>query len=763
MKRHISYLIVVTFLLNSGNSLSQNSTGFIRGTVLDRSTEEPAVGANVSLLTTNLGASADLEGRFYISGIPFGTYQVRVSAVGKEPVLIADVVVAAGRDVDLLIRVDESPVELEGVEVRGGYFQKTPENPVSIQRLSYEEIRRSPSGFEDVVRAVAVLPGVAQAAPGRNDLVVRGGAPSENLFVIDNIDIPNINHFGTQGASGGPLSFINLDFVRETAFSTGGFGVRYGDRMSSVLTIDLQDGRKDALGGKATLSATQFGLDLQGPITEHASFVVSARRSYLDFLFKAAGFSFVPEYWDFFSRVVYRLDPANSLTFLAIGAIDDVSFFNDDADARFDNSRVLGTAQRQYVSGVTWQHLFGNGFSRVTLGRTFSNFNGVQRDSLLNPIFTNRSKEGETSLRADVVLKATRATEVSFGIQAKRVRYSSNLALPRFATSFGDTLDVNIRNYAAIGYKASGYAQLSRHFLRDFELTLGGRIDYFSLIATKTYLSPRASLSYNLSSITTLAATAGMYRQYPSYIWLVANARNRDLRAARADQYILSVEHLLDADLRVRLEGFLKRYGNYPASVDRPYLVLANTGGGFGGADENFASYGFDELVSKGSGESRGIELLLQKKMSDIPLYGLVSITLMKTAFAALDGVERPGAFDQRVIMNFSGGYRFDERWEASMKFRFSSGQPYTPFRANGTQDIASYNSLRLKSAHSLDLRVDRRWNFAAWNLIAYLDIQNVYNNKFAGTVRWNAREQKAEFDENAIGILPSIGVSAEF
>jgi hypothetical protein len=220
---------------------------------------------------------------------------------------------------------------------------------------------------------------------------------------------------------------------------------------------------------------------------------------------------------------------------------------------------------------------------------------------------------------------------------------------------------------------------------------------------------------------------------------------------------------LFAADLRLRLEGFLKRYSDYPTSVDRAFLVLANTGGGFGGADENFASFGFDRLVSDGTGQSRGVELVLQKKMSDIPLYGLVSITLMKTTFTALDGVERPGSFDQRAILNLSGGYRFDERWEASMKFRFASGQPYTPFNPDGTQNVSAYNSLRVKNAHSLDIRVDRRWNFASWNLIVYIDIQNVYNNEFSGPPRWNAREQKAEFSESAIGILPSIGMSAEF
>ena len=298
--------------------------------------------------------------------------------------------VRSGKPTELLIGLTQVPVGLEGVEVTASYFQKTPDLPTSVQRLSYEEIRRSPGGFEDVVRAISVLPGVAQAQPGRNDLVVRGGAPSENLFVLDNIEIPNINHFGTQGSTGGPLSFVNLDFVRETAFSTGGFGVRYGDRLSSVLNIDLRSARSDRLGGKATISATQFGLNLEGPAGEKGSYIFSARRSYLDFIFKASGFSFVPEYWDFLGKFDYSLGPANTISVLGIAAIDDVNYFNDTADDRYDNARILGTSQNQYATGVTWNHLFPHGLSSVTLSRSFVSYDGSQRDSLLNPIFVNK-------------------------------------------------------------------------------------------------------------------------------------------------------------------------------------------------------------------------------------------------------------------------------------------------------------------------------------------------------------------------------------
>lgn len=763
MLRKSVNLAVVALVLSAVSAPAFTQTGILTGKVVDRATQEALPAAIIQIPGTAYGAPTDPEGRFTISGIPVGTYQVRASMVGYEPVVLSDIVVAAARPVDLKFQLEQTAIGIEGVEVRANYFQRSPDAPVSVQKLSYEEIRRSPGGFEDVVRAIAVLPGVAQAQSGRNDLVVRGGAPSENLFTVDNIEIPNINHFGTQGSGGGPLSFINLDFVRETSFSTGGFGVRYGDRLSSVLNINLRDGRADHIGGKATIAATQFGLNLEGPTSSGGSFLFSARRSYLDLIFKAAGFAFVPEYWDFLGRVNHRFDAHNELTFLAVGAIDDVSFFNRDADDRFDNSRVLGTAQRQYASGFSWRHLFSHGFATFTLSRSFVQYNGVQRDSLLNPVFSNRSEEGETGLRGDVVYKLSPVSEFSAGLSVKNVKFLSNLALPGYVTTFGDTLSIRVNDYQTRATKGASYLQFSTKPLERVTLTLGGRLEYFDLVDTKFAFGPRGALSYEITPLTSVTGSAGVYHQSPSYIWLVANSANRALRPIRADQYILGVEHLLRADLKVRVEGFLKKYRDYPASLDRPYLVLANTGGGFGGSDDNYASFGLDHLVSGGTGRSYGLELLVQKKLSEVPLYGLASLTLSRSRFTALDGVEREGSFAQDVILNLTAGYQFDERWEASMKFRYATGRPYTPFTSTGAQNVAEYNALRVDPVHGLDLRVDRRWNFERWNLIVYLDVQNVYNNKSTGSVRWNAREQRVEINDSSIGILPSIGVSAEF
>jgi hypothetical protein len=242
----------------------------------------------------------------------------------------------------------------------------------------------------------------------------------------------------------------------------------------------------------------------------------------------------------------------------------------------------------------------------------------------------------------------------------------------------------------------------------------------------------------------------------------VSYPENRDLEFVAADQVVFGIDHLLREDIKISLEGYVKWYSNYPASVTRTYLVLANTGAGYGGADEGYASFGVDPLVSQGKGQARGLELFVQKKASTVPHYALLSISYSESEFTPLNGIARPGNFDQRLIVNVGGGYRFNERWEVSTKFRLATGRPFTPYNADGTQDAALYNTSRAVTNHSLDVRIDRRFMFRSWTLIAYLDIQNIYNRKPVDVPRYNYATGEIE-TTGSIGILPSLGISAEF
>jgi hypothetical protein len=735
--------------------------GIIEGEIIDAYTGKALPAATISIVGTARGSIADIEGRFTINDIPAGTYSIRVTLIGYNEKVLSDIVIGPARPAMLIIELNQTTINLnKSTFVTSAFFNKTNESYTSSQSLSNEEIRRLPGSFEDVIRTTASLPGVAQVQAGRNDLIVRGGAPTENLYVIDDIEVNNINHFGTQGSSGGPLSYVNLDFVDNIKFYTGGFGVKYGNRLSSALNIQLRDGRSDRLGGKATISGSLFGLDLEGPMGEQGNIIFSARRSYLDLIFRAAGFEFVPEYWDFLLKTNYRLDSKNQISLFGITALDDVKFFNADTEDIYENSRRLKSKLQQAVSGFKWRHLVPNGKIILSVGQTYVNFDYSQNDTLMNPYFISDSYEYESFLRLESQYLISQKTNLAIGIVSKYLKSSGEIFLDSFDNTFGENFTIE-NKYKMQANNSAGYLQFSQE-LWAASVIAGMRFDYFDVIKNKWAVSSRIATSIRLTPRLSLNSSIGIYKQSPSLVWLSSNSYNRNLKFANADQYIFGVEFLAREDTRIGLETYYKKYSDLPASLQQDFLVMSNIGAGFGGAEENFSSFGIDSLISEGKGRSYGIELSVQKKLSEIPCYGIISLSLNKSEYAGLDGIYRPGSYHQSFIGVFSGGYIFNRFWEFSARFRFETGRPYTPFNADGYQDPTLYNSLRISTNHSLDVRVDKRWFLSGWTLIAYLDVQNVYSRESDGVPRYNARKGEIE-SVNSLGIFPILGVSAEF
>ena len=509
----MKYNYVLFLLLMFSGSLGAAD---IVGNVTDVTTNEPMPAANIIILGTNYGAAAGTDGSYRIEDVPPGIYSLRANVIGYAPVTKTDVVVTPVRPVTVDFELRQIVLEFGDITVRPDFFSDSNDKPVSTQIQTNEEIRRLPGNFEDVVRAVSILPGVAQAQAGRNDLIVRGGAPSENLYVVDGIAVNNINHFGTQGASGGPQSFINLDYVQQTEFSTGGFGVRYGDKLSSVLSIDLKEGREDRIGGKLTLAATQFGLDLEGPLSQKGNFIFSARRSYLDFIFKANGFGFVPEYWDFLAKGVYNINTNNKITLLGIAALDKTNFFNDTRENKLNNSQILGNSQNQAIAGLTWRHVFRNGFSRLTLSQTAVDYRFEQTDTLNQPVFQNNSFEQAIGLTENLVYNFSPNTEFTVGAQASFLRFQTDILLPEFQDYFGNRFSLDA-SYDTLAVKSAAWAQVS-HFFPQLKVILGVRVNHFNLIKNSLSFSPRLSLKYSLNETSSLKASAGLYHQSPSLI-----------------------------------------------------------------------------------------------------------------------------------------------------------------------------------------------------------------------------------------------------
>ncbi len=744
----------------TANVLSQ-TYGSLKGKVTAEVTGNPLVSITVKVLGTNLGAKTNSDGTFSIKNIPTGVYSIQFSAVGYSTYVRTDVTINPVRPAELEVSLAERVVRAKETQVRGSYFISRSETVTSTQSLNAEDIRRAPGVQEDVVRAASLLPGVGVAQPGRNDLVVRGGAPFENLYIVDNLEIPNINHFGTQGTGGGPLSLINIDFVDNVSFSAGGFGARYGDRTSSIMNISLRNGNSEHFTGKAVLSAIGFGANVEGPLSQNISALASVRRSYLDFIFNAAGFAFIPQYWDFQTKINYKIDNSNSISFLTIGALNTVSLNNDKLDNRYKNSSVAIPNQNQYFSGITWKHLFGTGYALVTLGETMKTFDTFQKDSNLVEIFRNKSKEAESSLKTDVEFLLAPNIEFMAGNQlrwATTLKY--DVLIPGFLRTDANGAPKELRTDTTFSaYKNSTYASATVG-LGAFKFTLGGRMDYFSFTDGNLFLSPRLSAVYVLNPVSSIVASAGRYYQSPSYVWLVGGSEAK-LKPIRADQVVLGYEHTPLEDVKVQLEGFYKWYADYPARQYRPQAVLAPSG--FDDLTYDIP-FGLEPLESTGEGIARGLELFIQKKFTqNFPFYGLLTMTLSEVRFKSIDGVERIGSFDQRFILNLALGWRPSELWEFSCKFRLSTGLPTTPFTSTGKLDFSRYNDgERLPTYHSLDVRADKRWNFDNFALVTYIDIQNIYGNKYKSAPKWDERTGTAK-QSDSIGFLPSIGISFEF
>lgn len=766
--RKILLLILINIIITVSETYSQEK-GEITGRVIDKNNQTTLSGASISLIKDKIiitGTESDLSGFFILKDVPVGEYTLKFSYTGFSTLILDNITVNTGSPTDVLAQLNI--ITTEEIEVQEERFLLPSDLSNSFKSLQYEEIRRSPGGFEDIGRVVQTLPGVSFVNDGRNDLIVRGGSPSENLFLVDNSSVPNINHFGSQGTTGGPVSIINLDFIREANFLTGGFSARYGDKLSSVLDLKLREGSRIKFSGDVNLSATGFGAVLEGPVgsDKKGSWLFSARRSYLDLVFRASGFGFVPEYSSVQLKGVYDFGKKNSLVINAYGILDKVTFNNDDEENRQDNEGILKNNQWGYVNNYEWKTLLSKkSFILFNLGRTYGNFDYSGRDSLFNEVFKNNSEEGETTIKTEYFLTPKPSTQLQFGAGWKFVKFTNNI-IQQIDTSYYINPDTGERyvfpalaiDGSTLTGKAFAFTQLTQTFFGRLKFNLGLRYDYFEYLNNKNYVSPRASVLYPFSSKFNLNFSYGIFYQSPSYIWLVANEQNRALNDIKAEHYIAGAEYLFTGDLRMTLEAYYKNYSDYPVSTLRPYLILANNGGNFEQTDQ----FGLEPLVSAGTGYSQGIEIFLQKVLTT-NYYGTLSISLFEAKYKALDGIERESDFNNRFLMTIVGGYNFGQGWDISSKFRFTGGRPFTPINpVDGTMLASEYNTARLPDYSSLDVRLEKNFNFSKWALVTYIDIQNILNKKNISGYTWNKYTNRIEANES-IGILPTIGINAMF
>jgi len=786
---------MVTLVLGQG--------GTVNGMVRDARSRAPMPFVNVLIEGTTLGAVTDDAGAFGIGSVKPGLYNVLISSVGYKPRTVYEVQVGTARPVQLDIELEPSAVELQAVEVTRQPFQRTVESPLSVRTIGSAEIMRNPGGNRDISKVVRALPGVASTASFRNDIIIRGGAPNENRFFLDGIEVPTINHFSTQGSSGGPVGLINVNFVREVDVITGAFPAARGNTLSSVFEFKQPDGNTEQRTLTFMLGSSDAGFTFDGPTGRNASTIISIRRSYLQFLFQALKLPFLPVYNDAQFKHTIRLNEKSRLTFLGLGAYDDLQLNRSSEEGVSDpvtlerNQYILGNlpvnVQWNYTVGARYDRFVEKGFhtivaSRSMLSNRSEKFRYNNTSDPAGRLLDYASQEAENKFRYEATMTYGSWRLVG-GTGYERARYTTDTYTRRLIQ--GNPVEVDYNSKLTFD-KYAAFAQLGRT-MGKLSASLGLRTDFTSLGGRLSdpigQLSPRLSMSYAVSDAVNLNANVGRYYQLPPFTVLGFRAADRfanidqGIGYIQSDHVVAGVEYFTSFSTKFSLEGFHKWYDRYPLLVEKG-ISLANLGGDFGVVGNELAS-------PLSTGRAYGAEFLVQQRLYK-GFYGIFSYTFVKSEFTNADGRYVPSSWDYGHIVNLTGGKRFGKNWEVGLNWRLQGGGPYTPFDVGtsartsswdalqqGVPDYTAINSRRLPSFNQLNLRVDKRWYYTGWNLNLYLDVENLLGSPLTGApfldVERDAngvpvvdpadptRYQTKLVENVGTTVLPSVGVMLEF
>ena len=758
------YLFGLLFLLPFfGNS---QTIGNIAGEVIEKNTQKPILGASVQIINTKFSTTTDSAGKFTIKNIPTGQYHILINYVGSIPYHLYNVTINTGNI--SFITAEILPLETTLKEVIVGNVKKsvraaTLETPLSIQKLTSEEIKSSPGSNFDISKVVQTLPGVTGSATTgagfRNDIIVRGGAPNENVFYLDGIEIPVINHFSTQGSAGGPQGILNVSFIDEVKLSSSAFDAKYDNALSSVFEFKQKKGSSEKIQGNFRLGATEVASTLEGPLSKSGktTFLLSARRSYLQFLFQALDLPIRPNYWDFQYKISHQIDAKTTLTFLGIGAIDKFYYVapkNSTPEKRYALNIAPTINQWSYTVGASLKKLIDKGYWNLSISRSHLNNINEKYEDNLNPIkgektFDYTSNDISNSLRFDIT-KSFLGLKWTTGANLQSIEYDNSTyqVLPKpFIDSAllpYSTPAPNIYQYANnINYtKYGAFFQLGkRAFNNRLGISAGIRTDGNGYNSNGSQflnrLSPRIGFSYVLTDKLNLNASVGRYYKLaPNTVLgfkdLNGNLVNKDASYIGADHYVAGLEYLPSEATRFTAEVFYKKYFNVPISIKKG-LSLSNLG-----ADFNIL--GNEPVVSNGQGRSYGFELFAQQKLTN-RFYGVASYSFFRSAYTDINGKYINSAWENIHVLSLTGGYKFNKNWELGIKYRFQGGTPYTPYdlaasKINyltlgmGVLDYTKTNSLRLPNYQSSDIRIDKKYNYKKTTIDVFLDITNWYGSK---------------------------------
>jgi outer membrane receptor for ferrienterochelin and colicin len=767
----------------------------LSGRVIDKATRQGISNATVRLFgVEDKLAATDSIGRFTITSIEPGIYRLSVSCVGYSDLISSEYIIGPQMPI-IELEMEQDTKHLNELTVVGTTLRKNKESPVSMQIIGLKEIEKSPGGNRDISRIIRSYPGVSYSVSGyRNDLIVRGGAPSENRFYLDGIEIPNINHFATQGASGGAVSILNADMIREVQFYTGAFPLDKSGALSSVMDIRLRDGNADAHSMKATLGASEVSLSGTGHYKDNTTYLFSLRQSYLQLLFKLFKLPFLPNFIDGQFKVKSRLTPHDEVTFIGLGAIDDMKLNKNQTgeSAEYILSYLPRIRQKTLTVGTVYKHYAAHSIQTVSLGYNYLRNDNLKyhdndESSEANKTLDMKSSEQKISLKADNRSNGERWT-LAEGAEV----YYSHYYNSTFQRLYSDSAYTS--NYLSrLGILGWGAYASARYKSSDERLTVmaGLRFDGCNFSSRMSQMwrqfSPRFSVSYRFTPSLSLNAGAGMFHQLPANTSLgfkssAGTLLNKQLSYIRVRSGSIGMEYNKNERLVLTVEGFYKYYDRSPLSVI-DQIPLACKGNDYG-------AVGNELLSPLANGRAYGLEASLRWQIPQ-KFNFVTSLTLYKSEYRNDESSSYiASAWDNRFIVNVLGSYNLRRHWSMGAKISAIGGAPYTPYdvdksslveawnaRGRPYYDYSRYNLERLKTYAQMDIRIDKMYYFHKWMLGFYLDIQNVTKSVYReqDILMSTGKEQNPEaiasqqryvmkyIKQESGSLLPTIGATVQF
>ncbi len=745
MKRYILILIIFfQIVLATGKE-----PGAICGKVYDVKSGNPLIGVNISLRGIDYGGVSDQNGFYQIRHLPVGSYILNYSMIGYEKLMKLNVEVRPGNQTILNVELKQSMLNMESVTVVAPAFQKSRGTVLSEMSIDLGALRADPGSF-DVQRAMQTLPAVAGASDQINELIVRGGSPGENLFILDDIEIPSPNHFAMQGAGGGPINLINNEFISSVNFYAGAFPARYGDKASSVMHVKFREGSIESPQYSISMGMNGIGGSVEGPINKKGSYLFTGHKSYLDLIISNIGLTAIPQYWNSQGKIVYNLTNKHKIIYNMIYGNDAVTLSNQEEGGWGRGAEYVENTGYTYATGITLKSLWNKkSYSKLT---AYQNQRNIQydvdryiNDDARLDFFNKDDLETESALKLFYSKSVSPTMDFQFGGQIK------NIKLDYYDKFWGDTLfgyiddiivdtvEINAPTFMDVTrkyMKSGAFFSMTFYPLYNVKVIPGIRLNHFS-VNNEINLAPRLGISYILNEKTSLNVAYGRHYQTPFYYQLIENdgENEPELKSNYNDQFIFGIEHYPREDIKFTAEVYVKNIYDFPCTND--FMTVDTT--------DDFEY--FDNGVQ---GKAQGLEFYFHKKLFD-DWFAIISYSHSNVQFKdPKNNKWGPGNYDYRNVFNIVGSYRLkkEDGWNLfikilalnsdeftiSLRYRHSGGRPYTKQEYNSylhrwyTPKGSELNTERYPVYSRFDVNLQWRVEFKKMYLVSFCNIANILN-----------------------------------